>query len=216
MQTGQAISTHRAPALDFRRAVPIDHLLVWTYHAQRADLVVAMGAGLERIEAAVDGVEWHAASACGCASVSRIGELGCRVDARGGPPGHLHVDAERVHELVQRLDKPVAALLIRHGRDGSAPDFMPGALIRPQPVFNGRGQVRIVYESRDKNRNYGFCPVQWTASAANIEAARQEYRIWWDALNTLKSQLSGGYLAEHRAVMASVAREPWLRPALAA
>ena len=200
----------RPPALiDLRTRLPIDKLLEWTYREQRADIVVGMGAGLHRAEAQVDGVELAAISTCGCVAVARIAELGCRVNGNGGPPGHLHVDAERVHEHVQKMGRHLAHLLISTARAGGPPDWGQHAIIRANPLRNGRGQVRLYYDDWDKGRNYGWCPLEWTGSVARIDAAREEYTAWWNALKKLRHELRGRVLADHIAEAPRAVAAPW-------
>lgn len=198
-------SIHRAR--DFRTAMAIDRLLVWTYRHQRADIVIAQGAGLQRIEAAMDGVALGAVSACGCAALARTAALGCQVAGGGGPAGHLHIDAERVHAAVMRLDRPVALLVIRHARQGDAPDWVPRP--RLKPVWDGRGRPRLAYDVKDRARNYGWCLVEPTFSQARIDAARLEYRLWHAALRALHVVLCGRVLADYRALPPEAADAPW-------
>jgi hypothetical protein len=196
---------------EMRKAVPIDQLLEWTYRRQRADMVVGMGAGLQRDEAAVDGVFMQGVSTCGCASVARIASLGCRVDSNGGPPGHLHEDAERIHGRVIRLPKPLAMLVIRHARVGSTPDGHAAKAVKARPSMNGKGKVSVRYDRWDRRRNYGWCPVEWTISLARLEAARLEYGMWWDAIAMLARELGGSCLVAHKPLPPVAPRQPWVK-----
>lgn len=169
--------------------LPIDmeDLLVWTYRVQRADVVVARGLGMHRIEAAQDGVAFDAVSSCGCAVVEQIQLLGVRVDGSGGCDA-LHEDAEAVHEVVLRLDSVLQFLVMRHARSGDRPDAMDGVKPRAFPVLNRKGTT-VRHDPTDRARRYGWCPLHWLPSLATIDAARLEYMMWRGALDRLAATL---------------------------
>lgn len=198
------------PPLTGLAHIDVEALLVWTYRNQRADVVVDHGLGLHRTEASLDGVEFHGASACGCAAVGRIHELGARVDGTGGCAA-LHEDAEVVHGAVTRLEPWEVSMVVRHARAGDRPDTMAG--VRPRAVWdvNRRGQVTVRYEPWDKGRRYGWCPVRWTVSIAAMEAARLEYTLWRCALDRVAATLRiEGRLTRHAVTGPSAPLQPWI------
>lgn len=103
-------------------------LLVWAFRAQKVDS--AAGRGLFDLESALLEEEepFHRRSADGAEAVAGIGALGCRVDGGGpvrgvAPPCHpdAFVALEALDE-VHRLHGPhVAALVLRHAKDGAPP-----------------------------------------------------------------------------------------------
>lgn len=165
-----------------RQPIDVEQLLVWTYRDQRADVVIRRGAGLHTLEALADGVEVTTTSACGCASVARIAELGVRVDSSGRDAGALHPDAEVIHLAVMQLTEKLAGLplwrlVIHHASMNERPDPMVGVVPRPRPYRHPvNGEVRI--EGKDRNGRYGYCPISYQPSDASIRAAREEYAAW--------------------------------------
>lgn len=167
----------------------IEELLIWTYRNQKADLVVDRGLGLHEQEARVGGIALQGQSKCGCAAVEAIQALGVRVDGTGGCDA-LHEDAEVVHQVVGRLKhRFLIELVINHARGADRPDPLPGLQPRPVSTTNGKGQIRVRYEPWDKNRNYGWCPIEWTISMAAIEQARLDYTMWRDAVARVAATL---------------------------
>lgn len=194
--------------------IDVEELLVWTYRDQRADVVIGRGVGLHGLEAAADGIALQAVSACGCAGVARIAELGVRVDRMGRDAGALHPDAELVHQVVSALTGkvnglPHAQLLIRHAARGGRPDELVCAVPRAMPYLHeARGTVRV--EWLDTKRRYGFCPISWQPSAAMIAAAREEYSAWWHALRLVAFCLMReARMVRWRALMPAAPARPW-------
>ena len=189
--------------------IDVEELLVWTYRRQRADVVVGRGLGLQVGERLVDGQNVQASSACGCAAVGRIQELGVRVDGTGGCDA-LHEDAEVVHQVVGRLDGPLQGLVIQHARDGSRPDVMLGAVPRPRPVIGPKGVPRVRYEPWDRHRHYGWFPMEWSVSLVAIEAARLEYGMWRAAIGRVAATLRvEGRLTRHWVTGPAAQVQPW-------
>jgi hypothetical protein len=202
-------------ARPIRTGIPIERLLVWTYQVQKADVVIGRGVGLHSLEAAADGVPVQASSACGCAAVARIAELGVRVDSLGRDRGDLHPDAEIVHAAVSSLTGrvnglPIAHLIIAHAARGEVPDAMVGERPMPRPYLHAvNGTVRVDW--MDSNRRYGVCPVAWSPSWPEIDAKREEYRAWWRALRALAFALSKHpKLTRWHPMLPEVAYEPWI------
>lgn len=198
-----------------RQPIAIERLLVWTYREQRADVVIGRGVGLHGLEAAADGVAIQASSACGCAAVARIAELGVRVDSLGRDRGDLHPDAEVVHSAVMSMTGkvnglPIAHLVIASASRGEAPDCMLGEVPRARPYMHAvNGTVRVDW--LDANRRYGVCPITWVPSWAEIDAKRAEYRAWWTALRVLAFALSSHpRLTRWHPLLPEVALEPWI------
>jgi hypothetical protein len=197
-----------------RQPIDIEDLLVWTYRHQKADIVIERGIGLHSLEAAAGGIEIHGSSACGCASVERIGMLGTRIDMSGHGSGDLHPDAEAVHRAVMQLDDrvnglPRSRLVIQHAARGERPDPMLGAVPRPYPLLTHDGRVAI--EWLDRGRRFGLCRVQWSPAWALIDAAQREYSAWHAALRLLAMAVNEGKgLATRVALAPHAPHAPWL------
>lgn len=199
-----------------RQPIPMDRLLVWTYRDQRADVVIGRGVGLHGLEAAADGVTIQASSACGCAAVARIAELGVRVDSLGRDRGDLHPDAELVHRAVIKLGGkvaglPVAHLVIRCASRGEVPDAMVGERPQARPYLHAvNGSVRV--DGKDANGRYGWCPISWSPSWSEIVAARDEYGVWLSAVRALAFALaSEPRLMRWHPLPPEAPAEPWFR-----
>jgi len=217
------MSRHRpadaaAPPARPRTPVDIEHLLVWTYRVQRADLVLRHAGRLLPQEAAADGEA--PAGGSNVAAVGRILELGTFIDGGGPDSGALHPDAETVHLAVSALRMPAAGLplgrmLIGYARqaietpDGwwyERPDPMVGAIPRPVPLRRPSGEV--VVEWSDKGRRCGTCPLEYEPSAVNIAAARLEYAWWHAGMRALAATLDGR-LAQWHALPPALPSQPW-------
>jgi hypothetical protein len=204
--------TVRASALQ-RQPIDIEDLLVWTYRDQRADVVIERGIGLHGLEAAADGVPSFQVSACGCAAVARIGELGVRVDQHGRGAGALDEDAELVHRAVMRLTDRVQGLprwrlVIQNAARGERPDAMVTAVPRPVALLQRDG--RPVVNWSDKGKRYGSCPVEYAPSAALILAAQAEYAAWHSALMLLALHLQSERLVRWFPLRPAASPRPWL------
>jgi hypothetical protein len=200
-------------AASTRQPIDIEELLVWTYRAQKADQVIRRGAGLHALEALADGVEIHATSACGCAGVARIAELGVRVDQMGRDSGALHPDAEVVHRAVMQLDDkvqglPRSRLVIVHAARAERPGDLACEIPRPVPRLNRNGSVQVQW--LDQGRKRGFCPIDYQPSVALIDAAREEYAAWHAALRLLHLALhDDARLTRWHPLRPAAPAEPW-------
>ena len=203
----------RKPLVDMRRPVDVERLLIWAYRDQRAHVIINLGLGLEAIEAGLDDVVKYAISGDGCVAVAAIAELGCRVDTSPTRMCDLHPDAERVHIAVSALDKPVQMMVIRCALMAERPNWLPGARPKAQAQRGRRGAVHVRYADSDKNRNYGWCPVEWHPSLAFIEAMRREYTMWHQAVADVSKALrKPGILKSHRIAGFIAPDRPWAKP----
>lgn len=205
--------TARALALQCQ-PIDIEALLVWAYRDQKADVVISRGVGLHGLEAAADGVASYASSACGCAAVARIAELGVRVDQAGRDAGALHPDAEVVHRAVMRLTDRVNGLprwrlVVQNAARGERPDAMVGEVPRPIPLLQRDGRPMVNWT--DKGKRYGSCPVEYAPSAAMILAAQAEYAAWHAGLRLLALALQHeGGLTRWYPLQPEASAAPWL------
>lgn len=201
-------------SMGYKADIDILSLLVWTYQAQKADLVIDRGIGLHELERRADGLEVYGVSACGCVAVSRAADLGASI--RGSMQcAQLHPDAELVHETLMALKKSrwlspyQVGLVIYHARTASTPDCMPCAQPRIVPKRNGRGQLMMVY---DDNRHPVACRIQVEVSVEEIEWVRDTYRIWHKAISFLEQELvRKNALTSYQLSLGEVDAEPWLR-----
>jgi hypothetical protein len=182
--------------LKVRRAVSIEWLLDWVYRRQRADEIT--GRSLSRSEAAAAGETWTrgwTTSGDGCLRIQKQGIIGRKID--GGPPIRgipeaLHVDAETTHEIIIAMPWLRAALLIRFGKTGLAPEPPPPPKFKATPIYDGRRWKAMVRKRYDRALR---CSVTWTPisvwpdeQVAGMLA--EQYRIWQGALQALRGRLS--------------------------
>jgi hypothetical protein len=139
--------------------------------------------------------------------------LGARQDRRSDhlPAyfGEAHRDAIAIHRAVQQLPAPAPALILKHATLQTQPDWLPGP-IRVVGIFKGP-RPHIVGECRGHNKytTGSYCPLRWVPNAAQINAARLEWRCWWEALFVLALNLR---LSEHVALPPSAPPQPWNAP----
>jgi hypothetical protein len=168
----------------------IEQLLQWTYLEELCkggegssgpqwDLVMLLGARAERPES--------------------------RLPAYFGGP---HPDAIAIHRAVQQLPSPAPALILKHATLQTRPDWLPGP-IRVVGIFKGP-RAHIVGECRGHNKytTGSYCPLRWVPTAADINAARLEWRCWWEALVILRMLR----LSEHVVTGPAAPMSPWLNP----
>lgn len=101
-------------------------LVVWAVRDQRAD---QDDVGLHEVEVAANGDTHWRTSTCGCASIARIGNLGCAIDGGGqikGVAPRVHEDAERIVTAIRRLPKSAQYQVLYHARKGERPEPFTG------------------------------------------------------------------------------------------
>lgn len=112
-------------------------------------------------------------------------------------------DAERVIAEIKALPADQAALVLRHGRQRSRPDWMEG--IEPRRV-----ERRIYPKRRGKRTHRPVVIWIWEPEPPTVvAAARAAYRSWHDGLATVAARLDG-QLDRWSPRGPVVLREPWL------
>jgi hypothetical protein len=154
--------------------------------------------------------------------------LGCKID--GGQHkmgGYVHEDAEVIAATVAGMPdtlggKRMAITVAELARAGLTPDWMPGAVPRCVPVDikrnrHGERAVSIVVGTA-RTRISGkwrivevrACPVTFTPTPQQIDAARQAYDDWWTALDWVRDGLiAGGMLREVEVTWVMPNAHPW-------
>lgn len=182
-----------------RRDGSVEELLVWTYRDQKAERNIDGGVGLFEPERDAGDIEWHGVSACGVAAVERIGRLGARVDVFGGDPGIVHEDAWAVHSLVRGLGPRMAAIVMRHAREGARPSVSLSPIeYRPVHARSRDGALKpdvlqlrecdIKRGSMRRNRIDALA-VEPVLRVSMVIKARRTYRDWRAALHMLRAAL---------------------------
>ncbi|SLN77568.1 hypothetical protein OCH7691_04462 [Oceanibacterium hippocampi] len=192
-----------------KTAVDIEDLVIWTYQAQRADVIEGWSDSREG--------DWLAG---GNRTIEAVlierGAIGCEIDTSPVPASsRLHPDAEAIHEAVTGLGSRIEiGLLIQHGRAGTRPDWLPAARTRIVPAEMRWSRRHREYRPRieyDRNRNPVCCPVRIVDHPQKIEAARTVYAIWREALADLAEvfRLHPARLRDHAVAGPRAPARPW-------
>lgn len=188
-------------------AIDVEQLAAWAFGLQRADRHA--GVGLHVLEAAVDGHAYAGRSQDGCGALADMEHLGCRIDRSAGIVRDMvHPAAEAVAVLAHEVE---GGELVRHfGRLGvrpagwaERPRWVPlvwvryGELAQSEREGPGRGPPNVTR-------------VIMTVTPDELQARRDTYRLWWEALDRLAWLLSTkrlGFIVQRPAAPA----EPWLQ-----
>jgi hypothetical protein len=203
-----------------KRALGVQAALEWAFRIEHAQLELPLppdiieegfGIGLEYV-------------------LLRRAVLGCKID--GGLHkigGYTHEDAEVIAATVSGVPdslggKRMAIRVAELARAGLTPDWMPGAVPRCVPVEMKRnrhgdravsvvvGEERILVGGKWRYVEIRACPVIYSPHPQQIEAARQGYDDWWQALDWIRDGLiAGGMLREVEVTAAMPKVRPWER-----
>lgn len=212
LRSGPALVLWATPRLasrpDTRVRKPIDELVEWTYRVQKADRA---SAGLE-----------HRTGYAGISCTALICDtLALQSQVDNGGPGHrippdVHPDAERIHELVQRMPTDARMLIEDQARQGGAPSWFEGMWPMPVPLRDMRGRPVIRWLDAEGNaaprgrHDYGVCDLDFEPPQHIIDYARDIYRYWHRALRDLLERLGDSReLRDHVAVAPSAKPCPW-------
>ena len=155
--------------------------------------------------------------------------LGCKIDGGQHKIGsYVHADAEVIAAAVAGMPdtlggKRMAIQVAELARAGLTPDWMPGAVPRCVPVDIKRnrhgdravsvvvGTARALISGKWRIVEVRACPITFTPTPQQIEAARQAYEDWWLALDWVRDGLiAGGVLREVEVTAATPKVRPWL------
>lgn len=197
------------------KEVTLVELIAWVYRDQLAHEMSHHCLNLSE-QCNVDS-EYHSLSRDGCAQLLQDRKLGARIPTTLNQQRLvLHADAELLHRQLCQISQqdPYGALLVfRHARHGLIPDYCHD-IPQPQPVYglDKRGRERIVHsvcmagDGHVEQRKitdphsgetrliwvevgYAYCPITYWPSATSVSASRLDYRLWFNALTMLWSQL---------------------------
>jgi hypothetical protein len=192
--------------VDSRRPVDVEQLLVWAIRDQRAYVGDPLPPGVELLP--------RGHSADGVYAVQRAAALGVRIDEFGAgrlDASQVHPDAETIGAMLARLDPPLQLLMLRHARNASRPDWLPGAVpleVRPVMVMRkGRMVPKVKY---DRNRHPIGYEMETIDRRDEIRRARATYTRWHETLEVLAMALAlPGLLVERRATGPEAPARPW-------
>jgi len=201
-----------------KRTLGVQAALEWAFRVEKAQLelpppedVVEEGSGF--------GLEYV---------LMQRAALGCKVDGGQHKMGsYTHADAEVIAATVAGMPdtiggKRMAIRAVELARAGLTPDWMPGAVPRCVPVDIKRnrhgdravsvvvGTERALIKGKWRSVEVRACPVTFRPDARQIEAARQAYEDWWQALCWVREGLiAGGMLREIELTGSLPKLRPW-------
>lgn len=208
----------RASGTKVKRALGVQTALEWAFRVEHAQLDLpppkditeeGFGFGLEYV-------------------LIQRAALGCKVDGGQHKIGsYTHEDAEVIAATVAGIPdclggKRMAIQVAELARAGLTPDWMPGAVPRCVPVEVKRNQhgeraativvrtERVLTRGRWRTVEVLACPVTFSPDPRQIEAARQAYADWRQALGWIRDCLTSGSVLRDTEVTSTMPKnEPW-------
>ena len=154
--------------------------------------------------------------------------LGCKVDGGQHKVGsYTHPDAEVIAATVAGIPHSLGGIrmaisVAEMARAGITPNWMPGAVPRCVPVDVKRnrhgdravsivvGTERVLVRGKPRMVEVRACPVTFSPSHEQINAARRGYDDWWRALDWVRDGLLAGGMLREMEVTAVMPRvRPW-------
>lgn len=203
-----------------KRSMSVQQALEWAFGVEKAQLELPLPKGVAE-EGFGFGLEYV---------LLQRAILGCKIDGGQHKMGsYVHVDAEVIAAIVASMPdtlggKRMAIRVAELARAGLTPDWMPGAMPRCVPVDIKRnrhgdravsvvvGTARALISGKWRIVEVRACPVTFIPTPQQIEAARQAYDDWWQALDWVRDGLiAGGMLREMEVNAAMPPVQPWIR-----
>ena len=154
--------------------------------------------------------------------------LGCKIDGGQHKIGsYTHPDAEVIAATVAGMPDRLGGIrmaisVAEFARAGISPNWMPGAVPRCVPVGTKRnrhgdrgisvvvGTERILVRGKSRIVEVRACPVTFSPTPEQIEAARRGYEDWWQALDWVRDGLVVGRILREIEVTAAMPKvRPW-------
>ena len=202
-----------------KRVMSVQQALEWAFRVEHAQLELPEPPDPERGQGFGFGLEYV---------FMQRAALGCKIDGGQYKMGsHTHEDAEVIAATVAGMPdnlggKRMAIRVAELARAGLTPDWMPGAVPRCVPVEMKRnrhgdhamtvvvGTERVLSRGKWRTVEVRACPVMFRPDARQIEAARQAYSEWRQALVWVRDGLiSGGMLREVDVAGVTPKAKPW-------
>lgn len=202
-----------------KRTLGVQAALEWAFRVEKAQLELPPPSDIEE-EGFGFGLEYV---------LLQRAALGCKVD--GGQHkigGYVHEDAEVIAATVAGMPdslggKRMAIRVAELARAGLTPDWMPGAVPRCVPVDIKRnrhgdratsevvGTERVLIKGKWRSVEVRACPVRFSPDQRQIEAARQAYVDWWQALGWVRDGLIEGNMLREVDLTNRLPKEsPWI------
>ncbi len=166
-----------------RTAIDVEALVEWAYRRQK----VGARPGRDVIGSADIPSSWRL--------VATVGEYGCALGLGGSGGGGawggvsepgMPDDALAVALEVELCGADAAALMAKHGRTGTRPDWRPGARARCLPAFDDRGRVIELWDWDDNRHKINqHCPMVHVDRPESVAHARELYVLWRTGLDLI-------------------------------
>lgn len=122
-------------------------------------------------------------------------------------------DALVVRQGIDALPTAMAAMVLKHGRASSRPDWGPEGYGALEQMRNRRGQMRWDYAIPGNKRSPRTPRMDYWAHEQRrimVDFLRTEWAVWWRGLELLVPFVNGGRMTEHLATGPEAPKEPWL------
>ncbi len=208
----------RAGATKVKRALGVQAALEWAFRVEKAQLELpqqkdvaeeGFGFGLEYV-------------------LLQRAALGCKVDGGQHKMGsYTHPDAEVIAATVAGIPHNLGGIrmaisVAEMARAGITPNWMPCAVPRCVPVDMKRnrhgdravsivvGTERVMVRGKSRIVEVRACPVTFSPSPEQIDAARRGYGDWWRALDWVRDGLLSGRMLRELELTAIMPKaRPW-------
>lgn len=205
-----------------KRPMSVQQALEWAFRVEHAQLELPEPPDPEREQGFGFGLEYV---------LLQRAILGCKVDGGRYKLGsYTHEDAEVIAATVGGIPdslggKRMAIRVAELARAGLTPDWMPGAVPRCVPVEVKRNQhgeraativvgtERVLSRGKWRTVEVLACPMTFSPSTQQIEAARRDYDAWWQALTWTRDGLIAGRMLRDIELSHNLpTATPWSRP----
>lgn len=190
----------RAGSAKVKRAMGVQAALEWAFRVEKAQLELPQQKNMAE-EGFGFGLEYV---------LLQRAALGCKVDGGQHKMGsYTHPDAEVIAATVAGIPHSLGGIrmaisVAEMARAGITPNWMPGAVPRCAPVGVKRnrhgdravsivvGTERVMVRGKSRVVEVRACPVTFSPSPEQIDAARRGYEDWWRALDWVRDGLVAG------------------------
>lgn len=120
----------------------------------------------------------------------QMARLGVRVDSSRKAESWGNVDCQNdaviIYDLIQRLPRDAAGLVVIHGRAGTRPDWCVEGVGCEVPVLTAKGKPRRIYRDPIKSMGDLGPMMEWIGHRQEtVDFHRAQYAVWYQALSAL-------------------------------
>jgi hypothetical protein len=187
-----------------KRLISIERLLEWAVVDQRAQAAFRAGAG-------------PSAMGTSTALVMDMLEIGCRIDtpsrAARQAGTRCHEDALTVFAAIGALPPKARALVVKHARSGTRPEWFPEGAGADAVVLTAKGNPKKRWRNPQTKTGFIGYVTEWRGPRPETVAlGRAEWTVWVEALRLLQRGLAGHLKSREPARRGLPPSKPWERP----